>query len=193
MYVKHCIARGQGKIDKCQHSVPFSGQEVRSVSGRSYAIQFPTFLLVLSDRSKPVPTGTASFWNNRCILSKKWRYRLRFRRMRGIALSSLKLRIRALLTSIQPTVHLLMFDGANDWQTSMRKICKHLSCFQESFVYFLRNSGGHTMNKKSDIAVKTKEDMPDASRSQWHPLIDLREEIENVFDEFQGGWTFGRL
>ncbi|MBS9718083.1 Hsp20/alpha crystallin family protein [Pseudohalocynthiibacter aestuariivivens] len=49
------------------------------------------------------------------------------------------------------------------------------------------------MNKKSDIAVKTKEDMPDASRSQWHPLLDLREEIENVFDEFQGGWPFGRL
>lgn len=46
-------------------------------------------------------------------------------------------------------------------------------------------------NKSSKVAVKSKDKKSEVAKSGWHPFLNLREEIDHVFDNFQRGWPFG--
>lgn len=45
--------------------------------------------------------------------------------------------------------------------------------------------------KTSKVPIKSEKETPSTSERRWEPLIDLREGVGHLFDEFQEGWPFG--
>jgi len=48
-------------------------------------------------------------------------------------------------------------------------------------------------NKSSKVPVKTGEADPTAIEQAVGPITSLRERVDHLFDEFQGGWPFGKM
>jgi len=50
-----------------------------------------------------------------------------------------------------------------------------------------------TQEKGKHVDIATKNDQKELSKTGWHPLLKLREEIDHAIEEFQHGWPFSSI